>query len=87
MTEIPDRLHTPAEDAIPEGRVRVGRWLVRGASVLLAAVFVLQALHDAGAARVYLAGRHEAPGVDEHVYTGCDALDTLTRALDVLAVK
>ena len=49
MTEIPDRLHTPAEDAIPEGRVRVGRWLVRGASVLLAAVFVLQALHDAGA--------------------------------------
>lgn len=46
-----------------------------------------RALHDAGAVRVYLAGRHEAPGVDEHVYTGCDALDTLTRALDVLAVK
>ena len=27
--EIPDRLHTPAEDAIPEGRIRTGRWLVR----------------------------------------------------------
>jgi methylmalonyl-CoA mutase len=46
-----------------------------------------RALHDAGAVRVYLAGRHEAPGVDEHVYTGCDALSTLTRALDALADK
>jgi methylmalonyl-CoA mutase len=46
-----------------------------------------RALHDAGAVRVYLAGRHEAPGVDEHVYTGCDALSTLTRALDTLAAK
>jgi methylmalonyl-CoA mutase len=45
------------------------------------------ALHQAGARRVYLAGRHEAPGVDEHVYTGCDALATLTRALDTLDVK
>lgn len=48
---------------------------------------VARALHDAGAVRVYLAGRHEAPGVDEHVYTGCDALSTLTRALDALAIK
>ena len=46
-----------------------------------------RALHDAGALRVYLAGRHETTGVDEHVYTGCDALSTLTRALDTLAVK
>ena len=46
-----------------------------------------RALHDAGAVRVYLAGRHEATGVDEHVYTGCDALSTLTRALDALADK
>ncbi len=46
-----------------------------------------RALHDAGAARVYLAGRHEAAGVDEHIYAGGDALSTLTRALDVLGVK
>jgi methylmalonyl-CoA mutase len=46
-----------------------------------------RALHDAGAVRVYLAGRHEAPGVDEHVFTGCDALATLTRALDALGIK
>ncbi|CAB4765965.1 MAG: methylmalonyl-CoA mutase [Actinobacteria bacterium] len=44
------------------------------------------ALHQAGARRVYLAGRHEAPGVDEHIYAGCDALATLTRALDTLDV-
>jgi methylmalonyl-CoA mutase len=46
-----------------------------------------RALHDAGARRVYLAGRHEAPGVDEHLYTGCDALATLTRALEVLEIS
>ena len=45
-----------------------------------------RALRDAGALRVYLAGRHEAAGVDEHIYTGCDALSALTRALDTLAV-
>lgn len=48
MTDIPDRLHTPAEDAIPEGRIRTGRWLVRAASVLLVVTFLVQALHDAG---------------------------------------
>ena len=45
-----------------------------------------RALRDAGALRIYLAGRHDAPGVDEHIYTGCDALSALTRALDTLAV-
>ena len=45
-----------------------------------------RALHDAGAARVYLAGRHEAPLVDEYVFTGCDTLATLTRALDALGL-
>jgi multiple sugar transport system permease protein len=48
-TELSDRLHTPAADAIPEGRIRAGRWLVRAASVLLLLTFLVQALHDAGA--------------------------------------
>jgi multiple sugar transport system permease protein len=46
--ELPDRLHTPAEDAIPESRIRAGRWLARGAGLVLAAAFLVQALHDAG---------------------------------------
>ena len=29
MTDIPDRLHTPAQSAIPEARIRAGRWLAR----------------------------------------------------------
>ena len=45
-----------------------------------------RALHDAGAVRVYLAGRHDAPLVEEHVFTGCDTLATLTRALDALGL-
>jgi methylmalonyl-CoA mutase len=40
------------------------------------------ALRDAGARRVYLAGRRETPGVDEHVYAGCDAIAVLRTALD-----
>jgi methylmalonyl-CoA mutase len=42
------------------------------------------ALREAGARRVYLAGRHEAPGVDEHVYAGCDAIEVLERALSTV---
>ena len=48
MTDIPDRLHTPAEDTIPAARIRAGRWLARGALALLLAAFAVQALHDAG---------------------------------------
>lgn len=42
------------------------------------------ALREAGATRIYLAGRRDTPGVDEFIFTGCDALDVLTRALDTL---
>lgn len=38
------------------------------------------ALKEAGAKRVYLAGRGDYAGVDEYVYLGVDALDVLTRA-------
>jgi methylmalonyl-CoA mutase len=44
------------------------------------------ALREEGAVRVYLAGRRDTPGVDEHIYAGCDVLDVLTRALDTLGV-
>lgn len=48
MTAVPDRLHTVAPDAILPTRRRVGRLLLAGASVLLVATFVLQALYRAG---------------------------------------
>jgi multiple sugar transport system permease protein len=48
MTDIPDRLHTAVAE-LPPGRVRAGRWLVRGATALLVVAFLVQALHDAGA--------------------------------------
>jgi methylmalonyl-CoA mutase len=44
------------------------------------------ALREAGATRVYLAGRRDTPGVDEQIYAGCDVLDVLGRALDILGV-
>ncbi|UED88706.1 methylmalonyl-CoA mutase family protein [Streptomyces profundus] len=49
---------------------------------------VALALREAGAARVYLAGRlPETPeGVDEFVYLKCDAVSVLTTALDVTGV-
>lgn len=48
---------------------------------------VAGALRAAGARRVWLAGRPaDHAGVDDHLYTGCDAVDVLTRTLDDLAV-
>jgi methylmalonyl-CoA mutase len=45
------------------------------------------ALKEAGATRVYVAGRKlDLPGVDEEVGMGIDVLDALTRALDHLGV-
>ncbi len=50
-----------------------------------------EALRAAGAERVYLAGQPgdnepawRAAGVDEFVFVGCDVLDVVTRALDLL---
>ena len=57
------------------------------------AVAVAKALRDAGAKRIYLAGnpgdnrdRYVAAGIDEFIYVGCDALDTLGRAIETLGV-
>ncbi|KAB8161352.1 methylmalonyl-CoA mutase [Streptomyces sp. 3MP-14] len=49
---------------------------------------VARALAEAGARRVYLAGRLEQrpPGVDEFVFKGGDAVATLDGALDVMGV-
>jgi methylmalonyl-CoA mutase len=45
-------------------------------------------LREAGATRIYLAGRNlNVPGVDEEVGMGSDVLDVLTRALDELGVS
>jgi methylmalonyl-CoA mutase len=55
---------------------------------------VASLLKTAGAARVYLAGRPkdkeaalQAAGVDEFIYVGCDAVDSLTRLQGVLNVR
>ena len=57
------------------------------------AVAVAEALRAAGAKRLYLAGnpgdnreRYTAAGIDEFIYVGCDALDTLGRAVATLGV-
>ena len=51
-------------------------------------------MRAAGATRIYLAGnpgderdRYVAAGIDEFIYVGCDALDTLARALETLGVQ
>ncbi|WP_417461782.1 methylmalonyl-CoA mutase family protein [Kordiimonas sp.] len=52
-----------------------------------------EALIEAGCSRIYLAGRPsdptklEAAGVGEMIYMGCDVLDTLTRAYELLGGK
>lgn len=49
------------------------------------AVEVATALRDAGASRIYLAGRGlDVPGVDEEIGLGVDVLGSLTRLLDAL---
>lgn len=48
---------------------------------------VAQALQDAGAERVFLAGKPAGhAGVDAYVYAGCDAVDVLTSTLDRMGV-
>jgi methylmalonyl-CoA mutase len=44
------------------------------------------ALRDAGARRIYLAGRADVPGVDETVALGADVLDVLTRLHHTLEI-
>jgi len=47
---------------------------------------VAAALREAGAIRVWLAGRGSYDGVDGNVYTGCDAIRVLETTLDDLGV-
>lgn len=46
-----------------------------------------KALKDAGVVALWLAGRHEADGVDRHIFMGCDVVHELTLALAELGVK
>ncbi|MFB9599622.1 methylmalonyl-CoA mutase family protein [Saccharothrix longispora] len=48
---------------------------------------VADALREAGAERVLLAGRTSDASIDEHVFTGCKALDVLERTFDLLGVQ
>ncbi|MFE3451900.1 methylmalonyl-CoA mutase family protein [Nonomuraea sp. NPDC059194] len=50
------------------------------------ATAVAQALRQAGARRIWLAGKGSYEGVDGHLYTGCDALDVLRTTFDDLGV-
>lgn len=45
------------------------------------------ALKDKGAVALWLAGKHEAAGIDRHVFMGCDVVHELTVALAELGVK
>ncbi|WP_433469365.1 methylmalonyl-CoA mutase family protein [Spirillospora sp. CA-128828] len=44
-------------------------------------------LHDAGAVKVWLAGKGTYEGVDAHVYAGCDAIEVLETTLRDLGVN
>jgi methylmalonyl-CoA mutase len=44
----------------------------------------VNALRNAGAEQVWLAGKADVDGVDGKLFTGCDALDVLRQVLDVL---
>ena len=46
-----------------------------------------KALKDAGVVALWLAGKHEADGVDRHIFMGCDVVHELTLALAELGVK
>jgi len=45
------------------------------------------ALKEAGAVALWLAGKHEADGVDRHIFMGCDVVHELTVALAELGVS
>jgi methylmalonyl-CoA mutase len=47
---------------------------------------VAAALREAGAARIYLAGKADIPGVDERISLGMDALDALQRLHQTLEI-
>jgi len=47
---------------------------------------VATALKEAGARRVWLAGKGEYEGVDANLYAGCDALDVIRTTFDDLGV-
>ncbi|MFB4319304.1 methylmalonyl-CoA mutase family protein [Actinomadura sp. 21ATH] len=46
-----------------------------------------RALKEAGAVKVWLAGKGSYEGVDSHVFAGCDAVDVLETTLDDLGVN
>ncbi|WP_375488591.1 methylmalonyl-CoA mutase family protein [uncultured Jatrophihabitans sp.] len=45
-----------------------------------------QALRDAGATLIWLAGKHEAAGVDGYLSVGCDVFDALGRTFEALGI-
>lgn len=46
-----------------------------------------QAVKEKGAVALWLAGKHEAAGVDRHIFMGCDVVHELTVALAELGVE
>ncbi|MEP1143847.1 MAG: methylmalonyl-CoA mutase family protein [Henriciella sp.] len=46
-----------------------------------------RALKEAGAVAIWLAGKHEAAGIDRHIFMGCDVAHELTLALAELGVN
>lgn len=46
-----------------------------------------KALKDAGVITLWLAGKHEASGIDRHIYMGCDVVHECTMALTEMGVN
>ncbi len=64
------------------------------ANYALQAEAAAQALRNAGATHIYLAGRpgeqveaYRAAGIGSYIFAGCDAPDTLAKAQDILGVR
>ena len=57
-----------------------------GTTVETVSRFITQ-WREAGAVRVWLAGKGGYEGVDGNVYAGCDAIDVLNTTLDDLGVN
>jgi methylmalonyl-CoA mutase len=51
------------------------------------AAAAVQALRDAGARQIWLAGKIEIDGIDGNLFAGCDALDVLHRTFEALEVQ
>ncbi|MEU4767920.1 methylmalonyl-CoA mutase family protein [Actinosynnema sp. NPDC023794] len=89
--ETPDAGPTTAVDDVVakfrESGARIACLCGSDAAYAELAAPVARALREAGAERILLAGKHPDVDVDEHVFTGCPALEVLERTFEYLGVQ